>query len=106
MRIITAYVRHFKVDQICETLWKLKYVKNIFITEVKSVISHRISADQIDLVPKCRIDVLCSQEDQLEFLVYDIEKLARTGQVGDGIIFCDMPSHQIFLDMDDRKKKK
>ncbi|HUT50778.1 MAG TPA: P-II family nitrogen regulator [Alphaproteobacteria bacterium] len=92
MKLVTAIVKPFKLDEVREALTSIG-VEGLTVSEVKGfgrqkghTEIYRGAEYEISFVPKVRIDVVVS--DTLADQVVDaITKSARTGSIGDGKIF-------------------
>jgi len=92
MKLVTAIVKPFKLDEVREALTSMG-VEGLTVSEVKGfgrqkghTEIYRGAEYEISFVPKVRIDVVVS--DALADQVVDaITKSARTGSIGDGKIF-------------------
>ncbi|MBS0214990.1 MAG: P-II family nitrogen regulator [Proteobacteria bacterium] len=92
MKLITAIIRPFKLDEVREALTEVG-VSGITVTEVKGfgrqkghTELYRGAEYAVDFLPKLKIECAVPEawvEQALEALV----KTARTGKVGDGKIF-------------------
>ncbi|MDR2507160.1 MAG: P-II family nitrogen regulator [Candidatus Accumulibacter sp.] len=92
MKLITAVIKPFKLDEVREALADLG-VQGITVTEVKGVGRqkghtelYRGAEYVVDFLPKVRIDVAV-KDSLVEQIIEAIEKTARTGKIGDGKIF-------------------
>ena len=92
MRLITAVVKPFKLDDVKAALESFG-VHGLTVSEASGygrqgghVEVYRGAEYQVDLVPKLRIEVVCDDEDADE-LVDVIAKAARTGKIGDGKVW-------------------
>ena len=92
MKLITAIVKPFKLDDVKEAL-KAAGVQGITVTEVKGfgrqgghTETYRGSEYQIDFVPKVRIDLVV-EDSSLERTLDVIRESASTGKIGDGKIW-------------------
>ena len=91
MKLITAIVKPFKLDDVKEAL-KAAGVQGITVTEVKGfgrqgghTETYRGSEYQIDFVPKMRIELVV-EDSSLERTLDVIREAASTGKIGDGKI--------------------
>jgi nitrogen regulatory protein P-II 2 len=92
MKLITAIIKPFKLDEVREALSAIG-VPGITVTEVKGfgrqkghTELYRGAEYVVDLLPKTKIEA--AVEDALvERAVEAIESAARTGKIGDGKIF-------------------
>jgi len=92
MKLITAIVKPFKIDDIKEAL-KAAGVQGITVSEVKGfgrqgghTETYRGSEYQIDCVPKSRVE-LGVEDHNVESIIDVIQKSAATGKIGDGKIW-------------------
>ena len=92
MKLITAIVKPFKLDDVREALSEIG-VQGITVTEVKGfgrqkghTELYRGAEYVIDFVPKIKIQIALS-DDKVEQAVEIISKAARTTKIGDGKIF-------------------
>jgi nitrogen regulatory protein P-II 2 len=92
MKLITAIIKPFKLDEVSAALSELG-VSGMTVTEVKGFGRQRGHTELyrgaeyvVDFVPKARLDIAV-RSDLVEQVVEAIVKTARTGKVGDGKIF-------------------
>jgi nitrogen regulatory protein P-II 2 len=92
MKLITAVVKPFKLDDVRESLSEIG-VQGITVTEVKGfgrqkghTELYRGAEYVVDFLPKVKIDVAIA-DDQLDRVIEAITKAANTGKIGDGKIF-------------------
>ena len=92
MKLITAVIKPFKLDEVREALSEIG-VQGITVTEVKGfgrqkghTELYRGAEYVIDFLPKVKLEVAIP-EALLERALEAIEKAARTGKIGDGKIF-------------------
>ena len=92
MKLITAIIKPFKLDEVREALSSLG-VQGITVTEVKGfgrqkghTELYRGAEYVVDFLPKVKIDAAVSDE-LVERVIEVIEGAARTGKIGDGKIF-------------------
>lgn len=92
MKLISAIIKPFKLDEVRESLSKIG-VQGMTVTEVKGFGRQKGQAELyrgaeyvIDFLPKIKIEVAVLEE-SLEEVVECICKVARTGKIGDGKIF-------------------
>jgi nitrogen regulatory protein PII len=92
MKLITAIVKPFKLDDVKEAL-KAAGVQGITVSEVKGfgrqgghTETYRGSEYQIDFVPKMRIELVV-EDSSLERTLDVIRESASTGKIGDGKIW-------------------
>jgi nitrogen regulatory protein PII len=92
MKLITAVVKPFKVDDVKDAL-KEAGVAGMTITEVKGfgrqsghTEVYRGADYEVDFLPKVKFEVLCGSED-VDRLMEVIASASRTGKIGDGKIW-------------------
>lgn len=92
MKLITAVVKPFKLDDVREALSEIG-VQGITVTEVKGfgrqkghTELYRGAEYVVDFLPKVKIEVAVS-DDLTEKVIEAITKAANTGKIGDGKIF-------------------
>ena len=92
MKLITAIIKPFKLDEVREALAAVG-VQGITVTEVKGfgrqkghTELYRGAEYVVDFLPKVKIEAAIKDE-LLEQVVETIEKAASTGKIGDGKIF-------------------
>ena len=92
MKLITAILKPFKLDDVREALSDIG-VKGVTVTEVKGfgrqkghTELYRGAEYVVDFLPKVKIEVVVKSED-LDRCVDAIVNVARTGKIGDGKIF-------------------
>ena len=92
MKLVTAIIKPFKLDEVREALSGMG-VQGITVTEVKGfgrqkghTELYRGAEYVVDFLPKVKIEVVI--EDALvERAIEAIQKAAHTGRIGDGKIF-------------------
>ncbi len=92
MKLVTAIVKPFKLDEVREALAELG-VNGLTVTEVKGfgrqkghTELYRGAEYVVDFLPKVKIEAAVADE-LLDQCVEAIQKSARTGKIGDGKIF-------------------
>ena len=92
MKLITAIVKPFKLDDVKEAL-KAAGASGITVTEVQGfgrqaghTEVYRGTEYQVDFVPKVRLDLVVDEQ-QVDSLLAAITDAARTGKIGDGKIW-------------------
>ena len=92
MKLVTAIIKPFKLDDVRESLSEIG-VQGITVTEVKGfgrqkghTELYRGAEYVLDFLPKVKIDVAIA-DDQLDRVIEAITKAANTGKIGDGKIF-------------------
>jgi len=92
MKLVTAIIKPFKVDEVREALGKIG-VQGLTVTEVKGfgrqkghTELYRGAEYVVDFLPKAKLEAAVADE-LLESALEAIEKAARTGKIGDGKIF-------------------
>ena len=92
MKLVTAIVKPFKLDEVREALAELG-VNGLTVTEVKGfgrqkghTELYRGAEYVVDFLPKVKIEAAVP-DDLLEQCLEAIQKSTRTGNIGDGKIF-------------------
>jgi nitrogen regulatory protein P-II 2 len=92
MKMVTAIVKPFKLDEVREALSAIG-VQGVTVTEVKGfgrqkghTELYRGAEYVVDFLPKVKIEAAV-KTDMLERVLEAIEKAANTGKIGDGKIF-------------------
>ena len=92
MKLVTAIVKPFKLDEVREALAELG-VNGLTVTVVKGfgrqkghTELYRGAEYVVDFLPKVKIEAAVP-DDLLEQCLEAIQKSARTGKIGDGKIF-------------------
>jgi nitrogen regulatory protein P-II 2 len=92
MKLVTAIIKPFKLDDVREALSEIG-VQGITVTEVKGfgrqkghTELYRGAEYVVDFLPKVKIEVATS-DDLLDQVIESISKAANTGKIGDGKIF-------------------
>ena len=92
MKMITAIIKPFKLEEVREALSAVS-VQGITVTEVKGfgrqkghTELYRGAEYVVDFLPKVKVEVAV-KSDLLEQVLEAIEKAAKTGKIGDGKIF-------------------
>ena len=92
MKLVTAVVKPFKLDDVREALSD-SGMQGITVTEVKGfgrqkghTELYRGAEYVVDFLPKVKIEV-ATTDDQVDQVIEAISKAANTGKIGDGKIF-------------------
>jgi len=92
MKMITAIIKPFKLDEVREALSSIG-VQGITVTEVKGfgrqkghTELYRGAEYVVDFLPKVKVEAVVPS-DRVELAIEAITKAARTGKIGDGKIF-------------------
>ena len=92
MKKIEAYIKPFKLDDVKAALMEIG-VRGMSVTEVRGfgrqkghTELYRGSEYKVDFLPKTKLEIVVP-DDKVEQVIEVIQKVARTGQVGDGKIF-------------------
>ena len=92
MRMVTAIIKPFKLDEVREALAEVG-VQGVTVTEVKGfgrqkghTELYRGAEYVVDFLPKIKLEVAVA-DDQVERVVEAISHAANTGKIGDGKIF-------------------
>lgn len=93
MKHITAVIKPFKLDEVRDALTEIG-VHGLTISEVKGygrqkghTEIYRGTEYTVNLVPKIKIELVVG-DDLAKQAIETITATARTGQIGDGKIFC------------------
>ena len=100
MKLITAIIKNFKLDEVRTALSGVG-VSGVTVTEVKGFgrqkghTEHYRGAEySVDFLPKIKLEVAVA-DDLVETAIEAIEKSARTGKIGDGKIFVSPIEHVV-----------
>ncbi len=92
MKKIEAIVKPFKLDEVKDALNELG-IQGMTVTEVKGFGRQKGHTELypgaeyvVDFIPKIKIEIVIS-DSLAEKVVSTIEKVAKTGKIGDGKIF-------------------
>jgi nitrogen regulatory protein PII len=92
MKLITAIVKPFKLDDVKDAL-KAAGVQGITVSEVRGfgrqgghTETYRGSEYKIDFVPKARLEIVVA-DDAVDGVIDAIKAAASTGKIGDGKIW-------------------
>ncbi|MBL4794716.1 MAG: P-II family nitrogen regulator [Pseudomonadales bacterium] len=92
MKLVTAIIKPFKLDDVREALSDIG-IQGITVTEVKGfgrqkghTELYRGAEYVVDFLPKVKVEVATSS-DLLDQAIEAITKAANTGKIGDGKIF-------------------
>jgi nitrogen regulatory protein P-II 1 len=92
MKLVTAIVKPFKLDDVKEAL-KASDIHGMTVTEVQGfgrqaghTEVYRGTEYKIDFVPKARVEILVDDDDAPR-IVDVIVEAARTGKIGDGKVW-------------------
>jgi nitrogen regulatory protein PII len=92
MKLVTAIIKPFKLDDVRESLSEIG-VQGMTVTEVKGfgrqkghTELYRGAEYVVDFLPKVKIEVVVT-ETMVDGAIEAIVKSARTGKIGDGKIF-------------------
>jgi nitrogen regulatory protein P-II 1 len=92
MKKIEAIIKPFKLDEVKNALTKIG-VQGMTVTEVKGfgrqkghTEVYRGTEYAIDFLPKSKIDLITTDE-LVTQVIETIERVAKTGKIGDGKIF-------------------
>jgi nitrogen regulatory protein P-II 2 len=96
MKLVTAIIKPFKLDEVRETLTAIG-VQGVTTTDVQGTGRQKGHTELyrgaeyiVDFIPKTKIEVAVD-DDLLEQVVDAVRTVARTGKIGDGKIFvCDL----------------
>lgn len=92
MKLITAVIKPFKLDEVREALSAIG-IQGLTVTEVKGfgrqkghTELYRGAEYVVDFLPKVKIEAAVA-DSVVDQVVEAIEKSARTGKIGDGKVF-------------------
>ena len=92
MKLVTAIIKPFKLDDVREALSSLG-VQGMTVTEVKGFGRQKCHTElyrgaeyAVDFLPKVKLEVGIA-DDQLESVLEAVVGAAQTGKIGDGKIF-------------------
>ncbi len=92
MKLVTAIVKPFKLDEVREALSEIG-INGITVTEVKGFGRQRGHTELyrgaeyvVDFLPKVKLE-LAVEDDQTDRAIEVIQQSANTGKIGDGKIF-------------------
>jgi len=92
MKLVTAIIKPFKLDDVREALSEIS-IQGMTVTEVKGfgrqkghTELYRGAEYVVDFLPKVKIEVAIS-DDNIDAVIEAISNAANTGKVGDGKIF-------------------
>src|SRR5262245_27695905 len=92
MKLVTAIIKPFKLDEVREALSAIG-VQGITVTEVKGIGRQKGHTERyrgaeyvVNFLPKIKIEAAINS-DMLEQVIVAIEKSANTGKIGDGKVF-------------------
>lgn len=92
MKLVTAIVKPFKLDDVREAISEIG-IDGLTVTEVKGfgrqkghTELYRGAEYQVDFLPKVKLEIAI-KDDQVERLVEAVADAAKTGKIGDGKIF-------------------
>lgn len=92
MKLVTAIIKPFKLDEVREGLSEVG-ITGLTVTEIKGfgrqkghTELYRGAEYVVDFLPKIRVEVAVA-DNQVESVIEAIIKAARTGKIGDGKIF-------------------
>ncbi len=92
MKFVVAIIKPFKLDEVRQALTAIG-VHGMTVTEVKGygrqkghTEIYRGAEYVVSFLPKVKIEIAVS-DDRADEVVETVERVARTGQIGDGKIF-------------------
>jgi nitrogen regulatory protein P-II 1 len=93
MKLITAIIKPFKVDEVKDAL-KAAGVTGLTMSEVKGfgrqgghTELYRGAEYTIDFMPKVRLEMVVEDREEVERVVNVLTAAARTGKIGDGKVW-------------------
>lgn len=92
MKLVTAIIKPFKLDDVREQLAEIG-INGVTVSEVKGfgrqkghTELYRGAEYVVDFLPKVRIEIACDDE-KVDEIIESISDAAQTGKIGDGKIF-------------------
>lgn len=92
MKLITAVIKPFKLDDVRESLSEIG-IQGVTVTEVKGfgrqkghTELYRGAEYVVDFLPKIKMEIAVD-DDMVDQVIEAISKTANTGKIGDGKIF-------------------
>jgi nitrogen regulatory protein P-II 1 len=92
MKKVEAYIKPFKLDDVKAALMEIG-VRGMSVSEIRGfgrqkghTELYRGSEYQVDFLPKSKLEIVVADE-MVDRVIEVIQKVAHTGQVGDGKIF-------------------
>jgi nitrogen regulatory protein P-II 1 len=92
IKLVTAVIKPFALDAVKDSL-KAAGVQGLTVTEVRGfgrqgghTETYRGAEYTVDLVPKVRLDILCTGDDA-QRVVDTVQAAANTGKIGDGKVW-------------------
>ncbi len=109
MKKIEAIIKPFKLDEVKNALTQIG-IQGMTITEVKGFGRQRGHTEvyrgaeyKIDFLPKVKIELVTTDEMATQ-VVENLERVARTGKIGDGKIFVSSVEEVIRIRTGERGK--
>jgi nitrogen regulatory protein P-II 2 len=100
MKLVTAIIKPFKLDEVRDALSSIG-AQGMTVTEVKGfgrqkghTEIYRGAEYVVNMLPKLRIDIVVDT-DQVDRVIAAILTSAKTGQIGDGKIFVSPIDHTV-----------
>lgn len=100
MKLVTAVIKPFKLDDVREALSDIG-VQGITVTEVKGfgrqkghTELYRGAEYVVDFLPKVKVEIAIS-DDLVDQVIEAVTKAVNTGKIGDGKIFVTSLEHVI-----------
>jgi len=110
MKKIEAIINPFKLDEVKNALTKIG-VQGMTVTEVKGfgrqkghTESYRGTEYAIDFLPKSKIEIIIT-DDLVTPVIETIERIAKTGKIGDGKIFLSSVEEVIRIRTGERRRE-
>jgi nitrogen regulatory protein PII len=92
MKMISAVIKHFKLDEVRDALHKAG-IEGMTVMEVKGfgrqkghMEVYRGVEYEVQFLPKIKVEIAVTDE-RLDDVLHIIQKHAKTGEIGDGKIF-------------------
>src|SRR6201984_640848 len=110
MKKIEAIIKPFKMEDVKEALTEIG-VEGMTVSEVKGfgrqkghTEIYRGSEYTVDFLPKVKFEIVVP-DDRVQKAVETIVEAARTGQIGDGKVFCCAMEHRIRIRSEEREEE-
>jgi nitrogen regulatory protein P-II 1 len=110
MKKIEAIIKPFKLDEVKDALMKVG-VQGITVSEVRGFGRQKGHAEfyrgteyKVDFLPKSKIELIVPDE-IVSQVIETIERVAKTGKIGDGKIFLSLVEEVIRIRTGERGKE-
>ncbi len=93
MKEIKAIIRPFKLSEVIDELSEIEGLPGVTVSEIKSFgksktsnAKDKVTCEEVELIPRIKLEVVVL-DSMVERVVEAIQKIAHTGNTGDGKIF-------------------